>query len=141
VPTKASDMSFSVSLDNGGLEYGGANLKSWFAQPRNLFNGRFWSMLKDLYRFYRMAPAHACALDSSAISLGDYLDAHHYAAAFSGRRSALTDAAILRTVLAHPMLALAVLAAIHWEAIRLLLKGLQLKPRPPAPAESVTVVR
>jgi hypothetical protein len=82
VPTKASDMSFSVSLDNGGLEYGGANLKSWFAQPRNLFNGRFWSMLKDLYRFYRMAPAHACALDSSAISLGDYLDAHHYGDAF-----------------------------------------------------------
>ena len=82
VPTKASDMSFSVSLDNGGLEYGGANLKSWFAQPANLFNGRFWSMLKDLYRFYRMAPAHACALDSSAISLGDYLDANHYGDAF-----------------------------------------------------------
>ncbi len=82
VPTKASDMSFSVSLDNGALEYGGANLGSWFAQPSNLLNARFWSMLRDLYRFYRMAPAHACALDSSATSLGDYLDANRYGDAF-----------------------------------------------------------
>jgi predicted NAD/FAD-binding protein len=82
VPTKASDMSFSVSLDNGALEYGGANLGSWFAQPSNLLNARFWSMLRDLYRFYRMAPAHACALDNSATSLGDYLDANRYGDAF-----------------------------------------------------------
>jgi len=82
VPTKASDMSFSVSLDNGALEYGGANLGSWFAQPRNLLNARFWSMLTDLYRFYRMAPAHACALDNAATSLGDYLDAERYGDAF-----------------------------------------------------------
>ena len=82
VPTKASDMSFSVSLDNGALEYGGANLGSWFAQPRNLLNARFWSMLTDLYRFYRMAPAHACALDNSATSLGDYLNAERYGDAF-----------------------------------------------------------
>jgi predicted NAD/FAD-binding protein len=82
VPTKASDMSFSVSLDNGALEYGGANLGSWFAQPSNLLNARFWSMLRDLYRFYRMAPAHACALDSSGASLGDYLDAQRYGDAF-----------------------------------------------------------
>jgi predicted NAD/FAD-binding protein len=82
VATKASDMSFSVSLDNGGLEYGGANLKSWFAQRRNLLSARFWSMLRDLYRFYRMAPAHACALDSSGASLGDYLDANGYGDAF-----------------------------------------------------------
>jgi predicted NAD/FAD-binding protein len=82
VTTKASDMSFSVSLDNGGLEYGGANLKSWFAQPKNILSGRFWSMLGDLYRFYRNAPGHAEALDSSGASLGDYLDAHGYGDAF-----------------------------------------------------------
>ena len=82
VPTKASDMSFSVSLDNGGLEYGGANLKSWFAQPRNLLSGRFWSMLSDLYRFYRMAPVHADGLERTTISLGDYLDTNGYGQAF-----------------------------------------------------------
>lgn len=82
VPTKASDMSFAVSLDNGALEYGGTRLGSWFAQPSNLLNPRFWSMLRDLLRFYRMAPAHACALDHSGASLGDYLSAERYGAAF-----------------------------------------------------------
>ena len=82
VPTKASDMSFAVSLDRGGLEYGGANLGSWFAQPRNLLNPRFWSMLQDLYRFYRRAPADAALLDRTATSLGDYLDANGYGDAF-----------------------------------------------------------
>jgi predicted NAD/FAD-binding protein len=82
VPTKDSDMSFSVSLDDGALEYGGNHLASWFAQRSNLFNPRFWSMLRDLLRFYRLAPAHACALDSSGESLGDYLRAQRYGEAF-----------------------------------------------------------
>jgi len=82
VPTKASDMSFAVSLDNGALEYGGTNLGSWFAQPSNLVNPRFWSMLSDLLRFYRKAPAHACALDNSGASLGDYLSDQRYGLAF-----------------------------------------------------------
>jgi len=82
VPTKASDMSFSVSLDGGALEYGGASIGSLFAQPGNLLNARFWSMLRDLFRFYRTAPVHACALDSSGASLGDYLRANRYGDAF-----------------------------------------------------------
>jgi DUF1365 family protein len=63
------------------------------------------------------------------------------AAAFHGERAEMSDAAILRTFLAHPLLALAVLAGIHWEAVKMLLKGLRLKPSPPAPAEPITVVR
>ena len=63
------------------------------------------------------------------------------AAAFRGDRTALTDGAILRAFLAHPLLSLAVLAAIHWEAVKLLLKGLPLKPNPPAPSAAITVVR
>jgi DUF1365 family protein len=63
------------------------------------------------------------------------------AASFEGRRRELTDAAILKAFLAHPLLALAVLAGIHWEAVKLLLKGLRLKPSPPHPIDPVTVVR
>jgi DUF1365 family protein len=63
------------------------------------------------------------------------------AAAFTGRRAELSDRVILKTFAAHPLLALAVLAGIHWEAVKLLLKGLRLQPNPPAPAEPVTVVR
>ena len=61
-------------------------------------------------------------------------------AAFTGRRSELTDAAILKAFLGAPLLMLKVLAGIHWEALRTWLKGARFHARPPAPAEPVTVV-
>jgi len=82
VATKPTDMSFAVSLDAGRLEYGGNDLTTLFAQRSNLLRPRFWSMLGDLMRFYREAPAHACALDARMTSLGDYLDAQGYGRAF-----------------------------------------------------------
>lgn len=82
VATRLSDMSFAVSLDGGGLEYGGNDLFALFAQWRNLVRPRFWSMLSDLARFYREAPSHACALDSRMTSLGDYLGDQGYGRAF-----------------------------------------------------------
>jgi DUF1365 family protein len=60
-------------------------------------------------------------------------------AALSGARVALTDAALLRAVLSHPLLPLKVIGAIHWHALRLLLKGLRLRPRPNPPPLPVTV--
>jgi DUF1365 family protein len=63
------------------------------------------------------------------------------AAAFRGERRTLTDGAILTAFAAHPLLSLGVLAGIHWEAVKMLLKGLRLRPIPPAPGRSVTVVR
>ena len=61
-------------------------------------------------------------------------------ASFAARRTALTDRAIGSAVLRHPLLAAKVLAGIHWEALKLLLKGVRVRPRPPAPAEAVTLV-
>ena len=55
VPNQASDMSFSVSLNNGAMEYEGS-IKGLLAQPSNLLVSRYWSMLGDLVRFYRTAP-------------------------------------------------------------------------------------
>lgn len=52
-------------------------------------------------------------------------------ATFSGERSELTDAGLLRAVLAHPLMTLKVTAAIHWEAAKLLLKGLRVYPHKP----------
>ena len=62
------------------------------------------------------------------------------AAALTGERMALTDAALLRALVTHPLLTLKVVGAIHWHALRLLLKGLKLRPRPRPPAAPVTVV-
>ena len=82
VPTQSSDMSFAVSLADGDLEYKGSNLSGLFAQKRNLFRPRFWSMLHDLQRFYREAPADIALLEDCRTTLGDYLDAGAYGAAF-----------------------------------------------------------
>jgi uncharacterized protein len=60
-------------------------------------------------------------------------------ATLAGKRVALTDAALLRALLSHPLLPLKVIAAIHWHALRLLLKGLRLRPRPNPPPRPVTV--
>jgi predicted NAD/FAD-binding protein len=82
VATQGSDMSFGVSLGGGALEYGGSDLKGWVAQPGNLLKPRFWSMLSDLFRFYRMAQTDVGALEASAVSLGEYLDANGFGRAF-----------------------------------------------------------
>jgi uncharacterized protein len=82
VPTAFTDMSFGVSLDDGDLEYASTDLTTLFAQPRNLLRPRFWSMLSDVVRFSRQAPAAACALDARMTSLGDYLGEAGYGRAF-----------------------------------------------------------
>jgi predicted NAD/FAD-binding protein len=80
VPTKASSMSFAASFDGGAFEYSGTDLRGLFAQKRNLFRPRFWSMLKDLLRFYREAPAHAKS--AALMPLGEYLVRNRYGRPF-----------------------------------------------------------
>jgi predicted NAD/FAD-binding protein len=75
-------MSFAVSLADGDLEYSGSNLAGLFAEKRNLLRPRFWSMLRDLQRFYREAPRDLALLEEFHTTLGDYLDAGAYGAAF-----------------------------------------------------------
>jgi uncharacterized protein len=82
VPTQLSDMSFAVSIAGGDLEYSGSNLSGLFAEKRNLFRPRFWSMLRDLQRFYREAPRDLTVLEKFHTTLGDYLDANAYGMPF-----------------------------------------------------------
>ena len=51
-------------------------------------------------------------------------------AALTGGRRDLTDHNLIRVFLAIPAVTLKVVAAIHWEALRLWLKGLRLQRRP-----------
>ena len=81
VVTKTSEMSFAVSRDSGGLEYSGTNLGGLFAQRRNMVNPRFWSMLRDLLRFYRSAVADLPELSASC-TLDEYLRQGRYGRAF-----------------------------------------------------------
>jgi DUF1365 family protein len=60
-------------------------------------------------------------------------------ASFVGARRDLTDAELLRAWATHPLLTLKVIAAIHWEAVKILLKGVRLRAGTPAPPYPVTV--
>lgn len=80
VATKASDMSFAVSLRGGAMEYCGSGLGGLFAQRSNLLRPRFWSMLRDLLRFYRTAPERLDA--RSDATLGAFLEAEGFGPAF-----------------------------------------------------------
>jgi DUF1365 family protein len=59
------------------------------------------------------------------------------AATFNGRRRSLSTPALLRSFCSLPLVTLKIVAAIHWEALRLWLKGARLLPRPiAAPANA-----
>lgn len=56
------------------------------------------------------------------------------ATAMRGRRRVLSDRALLAAMAAMPLLTIKVVAAIHWEALKLWLKGVPLTRKPPAEA-------
>jgi len=62
------------------------------------------------------------------------------AATLAGRRRPLSDAALLRLLVTHPLLTLKVISAIHWHALRLWCKGLTLRSKPEKPDAPITLV-
>jgi predicted NAD/FAD-binding protein len=57
VPFERSNMSFSVSIKNTNVEYGGSGLNAIFANKFNLFNLKFLKMIKEIISFYNHAPS------------------------------------------------------------------------------------
>jgi len=49
-------------------------------------------------------------------------------ASFAGRRRRLSDGALLKMLLSYPLMTLKVVVAIHFEAVRLMLKGVKRHP-------------
>jgi predicted NAD/FAD-binding protein len=82
VATCASDMSFGVSLDGGRFEYSSNRLSSYLKDPTTLLNPRFWAVVREVVRFYRTGPAAMRALADRGLTLGQFLDACGYGAAF-----------------------------------------------------------
>ncbi|MFY0729306.1 NAD(P)/FAD-dependent oxidoreductase [Pseudomonas sp. NFX15] len=80
---KATEMSFSVSDPDSGLEYNGNNLNSLFAQRRNLLSPGFWGMLRDILRFNENAQRDlAEGRIAAETTLDDYLKAGGYGERF-----------------------------------------------------------
>jgi DUF1365 family protein len=59
---------------------------------------------------------------------------------FSGRKRALTDAALLGLAVRFPFMTLKVVAGIHWEALKLWLKGLPVFKHETPPAHNISLI-
>ncbi|KJV32056.1 NAD(P)/FAD-dependent oxidoreductase [Luteibacter yeojuensis] len=81
VATQPTTMSFAVRSEATGLEYNATSLNGLFCQRRNLVSPRFHGMLRDLFRFYREAPA-LLAVEGPGPTLGEYLAEGGYGAMF-----------------------------------------------------------
>jgi uncharacterized protein len=83
-PVVATQMSFSVSADNGQYEYSGDHLGTLFGTSRQWASPRHWRMMVDLLRFYKKAESHA-KLVPCGTSIGDYLRDYGYGESFMKR--------------------------------------------------------
>ena len=72
VATEASNMSFAVSLDDGGFEYA-SSYAGYFAQHRNMLRPSFLRMTRDILRFNRLAPALLAQCENLDLTIGDFI--------------------------------------------------------------------
>jgi predicted NAD/FAD-binding protein len=68
-----SDMSFSVSVKNSNIEYGGRGLNAIFANKSNMFNLSFLKMIKEIITFYKNAP-FLLKGSLQGVTVGSYLE-------------------------------------------------------------------
>lgn len=117
---------FPVVLGEGRIEQ--RCDKAFYVSPFMAVDGE--------YRFRLVEPGARIALtiresDEEGILL---------TASFSGEAKPLSAAGLAGMLLRYPLLTLKVVAGIHWEALKLLAKGLRFRARPAAPASPVTVI-
>ena len=97
VETLDSDMSFSLSLDDGKLEWNGDSLSTVFAQRKNMFSPRFLWMLKDVLRFNRQCIVDRASGFCDTITIGEYLTKRKYSQVFRDNYLTPMSAAIWST--------------------------------------------
>jgi uncharacterized protein len=85
VATHASDMSFAVSCRRTGLEYSSRGANGFFAQRRNLMRPSHLSLLGEIVRFNREAPALLESADGERQTLGDFLESRRFGDGFAHR--------------------------------------------------------
>jgi uncharacterized protein len=85
VATRDSDMSFAVSCRRTGLEYSSRGANGFFAQRRNLMRPSHLSLLREIVRFNREAPALLGAPDAERQTLGDFLESRRFGEGFTHR--------------------------------------------------------
>ena len=101
VKTRASDMSFGLSLDGGAFEWSGKTIGTLFAQRRNMLAVSYLWMLREVLRFNRLCRADRAAGVLSGLSLGAWLDRHKLSRRFRDDYLIPMAAAIWSTPAVH----------------------------------------
>lgn len=82
VVTQASDMCFSVSDEQAGIEWRGSSLSTVFAQRTNMVRTTFLAMLVDVARFNRLCRGLLSDPPPDAVTLEDVLAPHRWSSGF-----------------------------------------------------------
>ncbi|MEO0999087.1 MAG: DUF1365 domain-containing protein [Pseudomonadota bacterium] len=106
------------ALPAGPVE-GGAHRQE---QDKRFYVSPFIAM-EERYRFTVRPPGARLSLRIRQAAMGAAGDT--LIATQTGRAEPVTDAALARALLAHPLMTVKVIAAIHWHALRLFLKGVR----------------
>lgn len=103
------------------------------SHPKGFHVSPFVGMQADYrFRFSRQD-------DVSSIVIHEYQDdALMLVAVQRGNHRPLNDSSLWRAALAYPLLTLKVVAMIHWQALKIWLRGATYFPKPPPPREEVT---
>ena len=93
--------------------------------------------VKGRYEFTMSPPGERISLAVRNVVDGQCV----HVATLTGRRRAFNSASLLMAALAAPFTALGVLAAIHWQAFLIWIKGARYRPKPNAPERSATIAQ
>ena len=78
INTLDSNMSFSISIKDPEIEYGSSNLNALFAQKKNLFSYRFWSLLIDIIKLYNHCKKISLLKNLEKYTIEDFLSRFNY---------------------------------------------------------------
>ncbi len=78
VKTLNSNMSFAVSDVFSNIEYGGQNLRTIFAQPKNIFNFKYIKMIYEIYRFYELCKKKNLKNIDKNMTVNEFLNINNF---------------------------------------------------------------
>lgn len=123
---------YLISNDGRALKQG-----EWWAARKAFHVSPFMPMQAE-YRFRISPPGERVHVLIDEYCPADAGMQRTLVAALEGRRKLFTDRALLRAFLSIPLMTIKVIAAIHWQALKLWLRGFRFHRKPAPPDHEVS---